>query len=550
MGQGGAGVNDVDFPATIPGAIERAVRLFPDVEALVDGAVRWTFAEYGAQIHRGAAAMVASGVEPGDRVAVWAPNGHRWLVAALGAVTAGAVLVPINTRYKGDEARWILDKSRARLLVVDNGFLGNDYLAMLRDGGAGEPGRPVAGLPHLREVVDLAATPDAAAVAWPAFLERASATPPDDVLARAAGVAGADVSDMFFTSGTTGKPKGVLTTHEQNIRVNAAWATGVGLRGGDRYLLVNPMFNTFGYKAGVLASLLFGVTVVSQTVFDVPVTLELIARERISVLPGPPTLYAAILDHPDRARLDLGSLRLAVTGATVVPAALVERVRAELFPVVLVGYGMTETCGTVSLTDPDTDVLTISRTVGRPIPGVEVMIAGPDRRPVPPGESGEVLVRGHNVMLGYFEDPRATASTIDADGWMHTGDVGLFDEHGNLRITDRLKDMFVVGGFNVYPAEVEQAIARHDAVSEVAVIGVPDERLGEVGHAYVIPRSDRPAPTAEEIIAYCRERLANYKVPRGVTVVGDLPRNASGKVLKFQLRAGGVGVSSRSSSDG
>jgi acyl-CoA synthetase (AMP-forming)/AMP-acid ligase II len=214
---------------------------------------------------------------------------------------------------------------------------------------------------------------------------------------------------------------------------------------------------------------------------------------------------------------------------------LVERVRKEMFSEVIIAYGLTESCGTVTVGSKDADAETISRTVGKPIEGTEVIVADPDGNPLEAGENGEVLVRGYNVMRGYFEDPDATATAIDAGGWLHTGDVGAFDADGNLRITDRLKDMFVVGGFNAYPAEIEQVITRHDKVSEAAVIGVPDERLGEVGRAYVVPRPG-VAPTEDEIIAFCRDRLANYKVPRSARIVDALPRNAGGKVLKTQLR--------------
>jgi acyl-CoA synthetase (AMP-forming)/AMP-acid ligase II len=510
---------------SIPDALARALAEFPDREAIVDGDLRRTFAELGEEVRRCAAAMIASGVGRGDRVAVWSPNGHRFVVAALGAVTAGAVLVPVNTRYKGEEARWILGKSGARLLLVENGFLGHDYLAMLAESGPA--------LPALTEIVTLDGGGD---VPWHQFLERGAAVTPGEVLARAAQIGPGDLSDMFFTSGTTGRPKGVMTSHGQNLRVYEAWSAGVGLRPGDRYLLVNPMFHTFGYKAGVLACLMQGATMIPQPVFDVSRTLQLISEERVSVIPGPPTLYASILDHPKRPGLDLSSLRLAITGSAVVPVALVERMRAELFPTVVIAYGLTECCGTATVGDPQADAETISRTVGRPIEGTEVIVAGPDGSPVPPATSGEVLVRGYNVMRGYFDDPAATAAAIDERGFLHTGDVGVLDETGNLRITDRLKDMFVVGGFNAYPAEIEQAIARHEKVSEVAVIGVPDERLGEVGRAYVIPRPD-VVVTEEEIIAFCRDRLANFKVPRSVQVVTALPRNASGKVVKFALRA-------------
>ena len=513
----------MDHP-TIAWALARAEAEFADREALVDGPLRWTFGELAGQIRRCAAAMISSGVEPGDRVAVWAPNGHRHVVAALGAVTAGAVLVPVNTRYKGPEAHWILSRSAARLLVVDNGFLGNDYLGMLASAGPA----PEA----LKEVVRL---DDGADRAWPQFLQRGDAVPAADVRNRADAIGPDDVADMFFTSGTTGRPKGVLATHGQDVRVFRAWIDGVGLRQDDRYLILNPMFHTFGYKAGVLACLLHGACIILQAVFDVPETIRLISAERVTVLPGPPTLYASILDHPARERADLRSLRLAVTGAAVVPVALVERMRAELFPKVVIAYGLTECCGTATIGNPDADAETISRTVGRAIDGTEVVVAGPDGTPLPPGESGEVLVRGYNVMRGYFDDPAATAAAIDVRGFLHTGDIGVQDADGTLRITDRLKDMFVVGGFNAYPAEIEQVITGHGSVSEAAVVGVPDRRLGEVGRAYVITRPGA-ALTEEEVIAYCRDRLANFKVPRSIRFVETLPRNAAGKVVKYELR--------------
>ncbi len=317
-----------------------------------------------------------------------------------------------------------------------------------------------------------------------------------------------------------------MLTHGQTLRMYLTWSELAGLREGDRYLIVNPFFHTFGYKAGVLDCLLRGATMVPQAVFDVDALLELVARHRITVLPGPPALYSAILAHPDRDRYDLSSLRVAVTGAAVVPVALIERMRSELtFQTVLTAYGLTESCGTVTMCRPGDDPVTVATTSGRAVPGVEVRVA-PD--------TGEVLVRGYNVMRGYFEDEAATRSTVDAEGWLHTGDVGVLDERGYLRITDRLKDMYIVGGFNTYPAEIEQVLARHPAVAEAAVVGVPDERLGEVGRAFVVPRT---GVDAAELIRYCREHLANYKVPRSVVFLDALPRNAGGKVLKGELRA-------------
>ena len=259
-------------------------------------------------------------------------------------------------------------------------------------------------------------------------------------------------------------------------------------------------------------------------------------REHITVVPGPPTLYLSILDHPDRDAHDLSSLRLAVTGAAAVPVEMIRRMREELtFRTIVTAYGLTESTGTVSICRPDDDPETISHTSGRAIDGVEVRIVDDDNQPVPAGEPGEIVCRGYNVMLGYFEDEAATREAIDAGGWLHTGDIGVMDERGYLRITDRKKDMFIVGGFNVYPAEVEGMLHEHPAVAQVAVVGVPDERMGEVGVAYVVPRAGETVDP-ENFLAWCAANMANYKVPRRAIVVSELPVNASGKVLKYELR--------------
>jgi acyl-CoA synthetase (AMP-forming)/AMP-acid ligase II len=366
---------------------------------------------------------------------------------------------------------------------------------------------------------------------WDSFVDSGGAVAPDLVRDRADALGPDDLCDIFFTSGTTGLPKGAMLTHGQTTALYVSWSELADLRAGDRYLLVNPFFHTFGYKAGIIACLLRGATIVPQPVFDVDATLGLVQRERITVLPGPPTLYSSILDHPRRAAYDLSSLRVAVTGATTVPVVLIERMRGELaLRTVVTAYGLTETCGTATMCRPDDDPVTIATTSGRAIADVEVRVDAA------PGEPGEVLVRGYNVMRGYLEDEAATKETVDPDGWLHTGDIGVLDERGYLRITDRVKDMFIVGGFNTYPAEIEQVLARHPGVAEVAVVGMGDDRLGEVGRAFVVRR---PAATVNEadLIAYCRERLANFKVPRAVTFVDALPRNASGKVIKAALRA-------------
>ncbi|MEV0964461.1 MULTISPECIES: FadD3 family acyl-CoA ligase [unclassified Streptomyces] len=508
---------------SIPRLVRSAAERHGEREAVVEGRTRVSYTELGERVERAAAACIAAGVRQGDRVAVWAPNTLEWIVSALGAVSAGAVLVPLNTRFKGTEAAYVLARSRARLLFVTGTFLGTSYVASLR--------RAEVELPHLEQVVVLADAAPEDYRTWKDFLAGGDAVPASRVRARADAVEPSAPSDIVFTSGTTGAPKGAVITHAQTLRCYAIWAELAGLREGDRYLIVNPFFHTFGYKAGIVASLMRGATMVPQPVFNADTVLANIASERISVLPGPPTLHQALLDHPARDAHDLSALRLVVTGAAVVPLRLVERLRQELrIGTVLTAYGLSEASGIVTMCRRDDDPATIAATSGRAIPGTEVRVRAE------PGEPGEVLVRGHNVMRGYFEDPVGTAEAVDAEGWLHTGDVGVLDAAGNLRITDRIKDMFVVGGFNAYPAEIEQLLGLHPDVADVAVVGVPDGRLGEVGKAYAVRRPGSTL-TADDLIAWSRREMANYKVPRSVEFVAELPRNASGKVLKTELRA-------------
>ncbi|RVU21351.1 fatty acid--CoA ligase family protein [Streptomyces antnestii] len=517
---------------TVPQLVRAAAERYGEREAVVEGRTRISYEELGDRVERAAAACIASGVEPGDRVGVWAPNTLDWIVSALGAVTAGAVLVPLNTRFKGTEAAYVLARARAKLLFVTGTFLGTSYVASLR--------RAEAELPDLEQVVVLSDTaPDTSPDdeerrvwrTWKDFLAAGEGVPGSAVRARSTAIAPTSPSDIIFTSGTTGRPKGAVITHAQTLRGYAIWAELAGLREGDRYLIVNPFFHTFGYKAGIIACLMRGATMVPQPVFNVDTVLANIAAERISVLPGPPTLHQSLLDHPQRDAHDLSALRLVVTGAAVVPLRLVERLRGELgVGTVLTAYGLSEASGIVTMCRRGDEASVIASTSGRAIPGTEVRVDSPS-----PGEPGEVLVRGFNVMSGYFEDEEATAEVLTPDGWLRTGDVGVMSDSGHLRITDRIKDMFIVGGFNAYPAEIEQLLGLHPDVADVAVIGIPDPRLGEVGKAYVVRRSGS-VTTSDDLIAWSRREMANYKVPRAIEFVGELPRNASGKVVKGELR--------------
>ena len=512
---------------TIPAMTAAAAERFGDQLAIVDGETRLSFAELFEHARTFGAALGASGIRPGDRVSIWAFNSVEWVIAALGLWQAGAVLVPINTRFKGAEAADVLARSRAQVLITVTDFLDTDYVAMLRATGID--------LPDLQTVVVARGEAPEGTESWTGFLARATDEGRAEVDRRRAAVTPDDPSDILFTSGTTGVPKGVVSTHSRTLVVATDWVTMTGLVHGDRYLQVNPYFHMFGLKSGILTSLAAGVTMLPEPVFDVGRALQRIEAERVTVLPGSPTLYQSILDYPDRDRYDISSLRAGTIGAADIPVPLVRRIFDELpYKVMISGYGLTEG-GTACGTGPDDDPETIATTVGRPRPTFELRLVDSDGNEVAQGESGEILLRGASVMLEYLDDPEATAQALSPDGWLKTGDIGQLTDTGCVKIVGRVKDMFIVGGFNAYPAEIENALLRHPDVQQVAVIGIPDQRLGEVGMAFVVLQSGSDV-TADEIIDWSREQMANYKVPRIVEFIDELPFNATGKVVKDMLR--------------
>ena len=478
---------------TIPEMVLSVGDRFGDSEAVVDGSLRLSFTELADRIRCAAGAFADFGIARADRVAIWAPNSAAWLIAAFGALTAGAIVVPVNTRFKTEEAADIITRSGAKAVLVQNGFLGQDFSVP-------------AGVPAIEITSD--------------FLS--SGRP-----YVATGLRGTDTADIIYTSGTTGRAKGVMMNHEQTLRLYTEWCELADLRQGDRYLIVNPFFHTFGYKAGCIAALIRGATILPVPVFDVPAVVDLIETERITMLPGAPTLYHELLAIPDKARL--ATLRAGVTGAADIPVELIRRVHQELpFQTLATGYGLTE-AGTVTLSRPGDSFTDIATTAGLPCDGVEVRIA----------DDGEVLVRGYSVMQGYLDDPEATAQIIDADGWLHTGDLGTFDDAGRLKIVGRKKDMFIVGGFNAYPAEIEGFLLEHPAIHQAAVIGVPDDRMGQVGKAFVVLHrgaNDADGVSESDLIDWSRARMAGYKVPRTVEFLDELPLNATGKVMKDRLQ--------------
>jgi acyl-CoA synthetase (AMP-forming)/AMP-acid ligase II len=511
---------------TLSQLVEHAADQFGDQIAIEDGATRLTYTQLNAARRRSAAACVAAGLSRGDRVAIWAPNIYQWILAAIGAQTLGIVLVPINTRWKGAEAAYALNMSQVKILFTVGDFLGQSYPELLAD----------QQLPHLQNIVMLSGAASNT-LTWDEFLAAGVDVTDQQVDELAGLVTPDDVLDIGFTSGTTGAPKGVVTTHGQNIRVFEVYTATIGLRSDDNYLIISPFFHSFGYKAGWLSAIICGAKILPVLTFDLDTVLAQIERDKVTMLPGAPTVYQSILAHPKRKDYDLSSLRLCSTGAAPVPVELVNQMRNELkFEVVVTAYGMTETCGVITICRPDDPADIISGSSGRAMEGVEVKIVDRDGAELPRGEAGEIWTRGYNVMQCYLDNPQATAETITADGWLKTGDIGVMDEGGYVDITDRIKDMFIVGGFNCYPAEIENMLCSLEGVSQAAVIGIPDERMGEVACAFVIAMPDANLDV-QQVIAWCRDNMANYKVPRTLHLVDSLPTNASGKVLKTELRA-------------
>lgn len=484
--------------------------------AIYEDARQWTYADLYQDVLRGAEVLRRRGLEHGDRYAIWAPNCAEWIIAALAGQALGAILVPLNTRFKSNEAMDILRRASARFLFTVKGFLDTDYAAMLDRS-------------QLPDLADIIIMHDGHTSHIEAFLSGGEAR---DELS----VNSQDISDIIYTSGTTGQSKGVMTTHEQNVKVFDAFTRAIDLQATDRYLVINPFFHSFGYKAGWLSCLIRGAAIFPQATFDPEAVMQQIATHNISVMPGAPTIFQTLLAHPARPNYNLSSLRVATTGATTIPVDLIRRMHEDLgIDNVYSAYGLTESSGVVTLCQRGDDFSTIATTCGRALPGTELRIVDDAGQDAHSGEEGEIWVRGFNVMAGYFDDPVATSEAITDDGWLKTGDIGTCDPDGYIKITDRKKDMIIVGGFNCYPAEIEKYLLTHPSVADVAVIAMPDERLGEVPQAFIVPAK---AVEVDEIMNFARQSLANFKVPRRIQFVDELPRNASGKVVKYMLLDG------------
>ena len=529
----GARLSAVDstLPDNYPALVERAAAAFGDTEAIRDGDMSMTFAGLAERTEQCAAALVVNGLEPGDAVGLWAPNAWEWVITAMGTLRAGGVIVPVNTRFRGREAAYVLDRARAKLLFTVVGFLGYDYVRDLE--AAAAEGHTVDSLE--RTVILRGDTPPGT-TSFEDFVATATPQGSAEAARRAAAASGDDLGLVMFTSGTTGLPKGVMIRPGAIIRGFSQYADELGMRQGDRMLVINPFFHAFGFCGSITPCIVRGATILPHPVFDVEAVLARIESERITVLPGPPAIFQSMVNFARLDDFDTSSLRSAITGAATVPVETVVAMREQLgFETAITAFGMTETHGLATICSAGDPPELVASTSGKALAGIELRVVDDDGRDVPVNAPGELLVRGYCVTSGYLDDPDQTAKAIDPDGWLHTGDICVMNELGYIDITDRKKDMYINGGFNVYPAEVENVMSEHPLIGQVAVVGVPDERLGEAGAAFVVP-SPSGAPEADELRAWCREQMANYKVPRYFWNVEALPLNPSNKVLKTELR--------------
>jgi fatty-acyl-CoA synthase len=486
------------------------------IEGLPDASARrqWSYAEFHEQAQRVARALLVDH-DKGDRVAVWAHNIPEWLLLEFGCSLAGIVLVTVNPAYQATELQYVLSQSRSRTLFVVSGFRGNPMLATARE--------VQADCPELETIVCFDD--------WDEFVAGGDSFDGD-----LPDVAPTDPIMIQYTSGTTGFPKGAYL---RNIGLaNNGTHTGMrmGAEDGGVFVVPMPLFHTGGSVCSTIGAVGTASTIVLVEAFDPGLVLELFETYGATAMLGVPTMLIAMIEHPDFATRDLSKLSAICSGGSLVPAPLVRRLEEELGAPFTIVFGQTECSPVASMTQTTDTIEDKAGTIGPPMPNVEIKIVDPDSgATLPIGEIGEYCTRGYHVMNGYFEMPDRTAEAIDADGWLHTGDIGVMDDRGYIDITDRVKDMFINGGFNAYPAEIEAMMLTHPAIGQVSVVGVPDQRLGEVGYAFVVPAPDAEQDPAA-VVTWCREQMANYKVPRHVEFVDELPLNASGKVLKFELR--------------
>jgi len=527
---------------TLAGLIDRAADEYAKSEAIVFERERLTYHELYNQSSRLAKGLLKLGIKKGDKMALWINNCPEWEYCEYAIFKVGGVMVPLNTRFKLEELAYILGQSDATTLIMTDKFLGIDFIEMiyelipqLKNTLKGK--LDVSQFPFLKNIICKSEKTYPGIFGLDEVLVSGDTVDDKMLKERQQMIKGEDVVCIPYTSGTTGFPKGVMTTNFQYLKEVHDIAMRMGIREGDRFCTVTPFSFNFGNFFGPLMATMFGGCVVPLAFFDPEKALEVIEKEKCTNMMGTPTIYIELLRHPKFANYDLTSLRTGVIGAAPSPVKLIEDIFEKMgIKGLVAAYGMTENSGATTVTQIGDPLEVIATTVGKPLPDVEIKIIDPESgQDIGREQQGELCTRGYIVMKGYYKMPEETAKVFSDDGWCHTGDLGVIDKEGNLKITGRLKDMFISGGTNVYPAEVENFLFKHPKIKQVSIIGVPDKKMGEVGMAFVILKKGEES-TAEEIIEFCKGKIANYKIPKYVEFVEGFPLTAIGKVQKFKLR--------------
>lgn len=527
---------------TLVDLIDRAVNDYPKREAVVFKDRRISYKELGEQIDALAVGLLRVGVKKRDKVAVWLSNSPEWIISEFAIIKAGAVVVPLSSRLKGYDVSYILKQSDSMTLIIMDHFLKANYVDILTEIMPGLPGSKPGFLnnpsfPLLKNIICASEKKYAGLYSLKEIMADVSETIPTERLKeRSTSLDPDDVVNLPYTSGTTGFPKGVLTTHQQYIGEILVFKERLALQDGDRFLAPAPFFANFGNYFGVLLPLLVGGCTVPLEIFDPEECLRLIEQEKCTHISGTPTMYQDILDHARFPEYDVRSLRTGMTGAAPASVQMIQDVQSKMgLQIICNGYGMTENSGATTMTCPSDSLQVRANTTGKPFPDVQIRIVDTNtNEALPFGSIGELCVKGWIVMKGYYKMPEETQKCFDSEGWFHTGDLGYLDEDGNFCITGRQKDMFISGGQNVYPTEIENFFYSFPKLKQVAVLGVSDDRLGEVGFAFVVLKEGEVS-SEEEIKNYAKERIANYKVPKYVKFVKDIPLVGVGKIKKFQL---------------
>ncbi|MBZ3664647.1 AMP-binding protein [Pseudomonas monteilii] len=529
---------------TIGQAFDATVARCTDSEALVSRhqGLRYSWRQLGEQVDTHARALMALGVNTGDRVGIWSPNCAQWCILQLASAKVGAILVNINPAYRVGELEYVLRQSGCRWLVCADAFKTSGYHAMVQELApelaSATPGELACErLPELRGVISLAANPPGGFLPWQALVERAGQTSTEAYTARQQSLQFDQPVNIQYTSGTTGAPKGATLSHYNILNNGFMVGESLGLTEHDRMVIPVPLYHCFGMVMANLGCITHGSTMIyPNDAFDAELTLRAVAEERASILYGVPTMFIAMLDHPLRAQMDLSTLRSGIMAGATCPIEVMRRVIDQMHMAeVQIAYGMTETSPVSLQTGPDDELELRVTTVGRTQPQLENKLVDADGCIVPRGEIGELCTRGYSVMLGYWNNPQATADAIDPAGWMHSGDLAVMDAHGYVRIVGRNKDMIIRGGENIYPRELEEFFYTHPAVADAQVIGIPCSRYGEEIAAWIKLHPGHSA-TVEELLGWCKARIAHFKVPRHIRFVDEYPMTVTGKVQKFRMR--------------